>query len=79
MREGGEGGDDRNGARRTSADVPEALHAVHTRRLQPAVAQHLDDLRIFLSLLLEHEFSLLVVGLVLPPAPVLTTLFFLSR
>lgn len=59
----------------TSTDVSEPADSVHTLSLQPAVAQHLYDLRILLTVLLEHEFTLLVVGFVLSPAPVLATLF----
>ena len=40
--------------------------------------EHLDDLSIFLTLLLEGEFALLVVVLVLAPTSVLASLFFMS-
>ena len=60
---------------RTAADVAQPADAVHAVRLEAAVAQHLQDLRILLAVLLEHKLALNVVGLVLSPAPVLATLF----
>lgn len=48
--------------------------AVEALSLQTSVSEHLDDLGVFLALLLEDEFALLVVVLVLTPTPVLTTL-----
>lgn len=60
--------------KRTAADVAQPADAVHAVRLEAAVTQHLQDLRILLAVLLEDELSLDVVGLVLSPAPVLATL-----
>ena len=57
-----------------AADVGKAAGAVEALRLQAAVAQHLDDLRVLLALLLEDELALLVVVLVLATAPVLAAL-----
>jgi hypothetical protein len=58
--------------------VSEAAGAVETLRFQAAVAQHLDDLRVLLALLLEGELALLVIVLVLAPTSVLASLRFLS-
>jgi len=41
---------------------------------QATVSKHLDDLGVFLALLLKRQLSLLVVILVLPPSTVLATL-----
>lgn len=57
-----------------STDMGEAARAVEALRFQTAVAQHLDDLGVFLPFLLEHELALLVVVFVLATTPVLTTL-----
>jgi hypothetical protein len=61
-----------------AADMCEAARAVEALGLETAVAEHLDDLGILLALLLEDELALLVVVLVLTPAPVLTTLLCVS-
>lgn len=58
-----------------ATDVGKSLLAVEAESLQTAVAEHLHDLRILLALLLENEFTLLVVVLVLSTATVLTALF----
>jgi hypothetical protein len=52
----------------------ETARAVEALCLQTAVAEHLDDLGIFLALLLEDEFALLVVVLVLTTASILAAL-----
>jgi hypothetical protein len=57
-----------------AADMCEAARAVEALGLETAVSEHLDDLGVFLALLLEDELPLLVVVLVLTPTPVLTTL-----
>ena len=57
-----------------ATDMRETTCAVEALRLQTSVAEHLDDLRVFLALLLEDELALLVVVLVLSTSPVLTTL-----
>lgn len=54
----------------------EAAGAIEALGLESAVAEHLDDLSIFLALLFEDEFALLVVVLVLTTASVLATLFY---
>ncbi len=48
--------------------------AVEALGLQTAVAEHLDDLGVFLAFLLEDELALLVVILVLTPTSILATL-----
>ena len=53
----------------------QSLLAVETLCVQPAVAQHLEDLSVFLAFLLEGQLSLLVVVFVLASTPILTTLF----
>lgn len=57
-----------------ASDVCQSLLAVEAHGLETAVAQHLDDLRVFLTLLLEDQFALLVVVLVLAATAILTTL-----
>jgi len=52
----------------------ETAGAVETLGFQAAVSEHLDDLGVFLALLFEDEFALLVVVLVLTPTSVLATL-----
>lgn len=74
----GGGGRGAGRGRRTAADVAQPADAVHAMRLEATVAQHLQDLRILLAVLLEDELSLNVVGLVLSPAPVLAALFIVS-
>jgi hypothetical protein len=61
-----------------AANVCKAARAVEALGLETAVAEHLDDLGILLALLLEDKLALLVVVLVLTPAPVLTTLLCVS-
>lgn len=48
-----------------AADMGKAKRAVKALCLQSAVAQHLDYLCVLLTVFLEHEFSLLIVVLVL--------------
>jgi hypothetical protein len=55
--------------------VCEALAAVETQRFETAVAQHLDDLGVFLTLLLERQLAALVVILLRSSSAVLATLF----
>lgn len=55
----------------------EAARAVKALCLETSVSKHLDDLGIFLALLFEDEFALLVVVLVLTPTSVLATLLYL--
>jgi hypothetical protein len=57
-----------------AADMCEAARAVETLGFETTVSEHLDDLGVFLALLLEDKLALLVVVLVLTPTPVLTTL-----
>jgi len=48
--------------------------AVKALCLEASVAQHLDNLRVLLALLLEHELAFLIVVLVLTPTSVLAAL-----
>jgi hypothetical protein len=57
-----------------AADMGETARAVEALGFKTSVSEHLDDLSVFLALLLEDELALLVVVLVLTPTPVLTTL-----
>jgi hypothetical protein len=59
--------------------VRQALLAIKTLSLEASVAQHFHDLGVFLAILLEYEFALLVVVFVLSTTPVLTTLFFFEK
>lgn len=52
----------------------ESASAVEALGLESTVPEHLNDLRVLLALLLEHELALLVVVLVLTPTSILTTL-----
>jgi hypothetical protein len=52
----------------------ETASAVEALGFQTAISEHLDDLSVFLALLFEDEFALLVVVLVLTPTSVLATL-----
>jgi hypothetical protein len=56
-----------------SSNVCQPLLAIEAESLETAVTQHLHDLGVFLSFLLERELTLFVVVLVLSPPPVLTT------
>jgi len=57
-----------------STNVAQALDAIETHRLQPAIAKHLCHLGVLLPVLLEDQFSLLSLILILSPSPVLTSL-----
>ena len=52
----------------------ETLLAVEAHGLQTAIAQHLGDLRVLLTIFTENKLALVVVVLVLSTSPVLTTL-----
>lgn len=58
-----------------ATNVCQTLLTVEAKSLQTAVTQHLHDLRILLAFLLEDEFALLVVVLVLTTSAVLTALY----
>jgi len=60
-----------------SSDVAKPLDSVEAHRLQTAVPQHFDHLSIFLSVLLEHQLSLLRLILVLSTSPILSSLSFI--
>jgi hypothetical protein len=55
--------------------VGEALAAVETHSLEATVAEHLYDLGVLLAILLEGEFTTLVVVLLGTPSAVLAALF----
>jgi hypothetical protein len=57
-----------------AANMCKTARAIEALGFQASVSEHLDDLGVFLALLLEDELALLVVVLVLTPTPVLTTL-----
>lgn len=57
-----------------ATNVGQALLAIEAESLQTTVAEHLDDLRVLLTVLLEDELALLVVVLVLTTTTVLTAL-----
>jgi len=59
-----------------AADVCEALFAVEAESFETAVAEHFDDLRVFLAFLFEGQFALLVVILVLSTTSIFTTFSF---
>merc|ERR1719399_425283 len=56
-----------------AADVAEALDPINALRVKAAVAQHPQDLRVLLPVLLEDELALVVV-VVFPAAAVLPAL-----
>jgi hypothetical protein len=56
--------------------VGETLAAVETESLKTSVAQHLDDLGVFLAVLLEGQLSTLVIVLLGTSSAVLATLLF---
>jgi hypothetical protein len=60
-----------------AANMCEAALAVEALGFEAAVSEHLDDLGVFLAFLLEDEFALLVVVLVLAAAPILAALWLL--
>lgn len=55
--------------------VCQSLLSIEALSLQPAVAQHLDDLRVFLSVLTEHQLTLVVLVLVLPSSAIFSSLW----
>jgi hypothetical protein len=55
-------------------DMGEALLAVEAERFEAAVAEHLEDLGIFLAFFFEGQLALLVVVFVLATTPVFTSL-----
>mmetsp|Transcript_6490 Transcript_6490/g.16711 ORF Transcript_6490/g.16711 Transcript_6490/m.16711 type:complete len:242 (+) Transcript_6490:16-741(+) len=61
-----------------AADVCKPLDAVDALGVQAAVSEHPDDLRVLLAILLEDKLALLL-SLVLPPPPVLSSLSFVLR
>lgn len=60
-------------------DVGQPLLAVKALRLQPAVAQHLYYLCVFLAILLEDQLALVVVVLVLAATTILAALSLILR
>ncbi len=62
-----------------AADVAEALGAVDAHGFAAAVAEHPEDLGVLLSILLENQLALLIVGLVLSPLSVLASFSFVLR
>ena len=58
-----------------TADVGEALLAVEAERLEAAIAEHLEHLRVLLALFLERQLALFVVVFVLAATPVFTSLY----
>lgn len=62
-----------------ATDVTEPLHTVEAHRLQPAVAQHFRDLCVLLLILLEDQFALLRLVLVLTATTVFTSLSLVLR
>ena len=54
--------------------MTETLDPVEAHGLEAAVAEHLGDLGVLLPVLLEDQFSLLSLILILSPSPVLTSL-----
>mmetsp|Transcript_16092 Transcript_16092/g.41353 ORF Transcript_16092/g.41353 Transcript_16092/m.41353 type:complete len:231 (+) Transcript_16092:141-833(+) len=61
------------------ADVAETLDAVEAHRVAAPVAEHFRDLRVFLAFLLENEFALIVLVVVLSSPSVLPSLSFVLR
>jgi hypothetical protein len=55
--------------------VGETLAAVEAEGFQPSVAQHLDDLGVFLAVLLERQLSALVIVLLGTSSAILAALF----
>lgn len=62
-----------------ATDVTEPLHTVEAHRLQSAVAQHFRDLCVLLLILLEDQFALLRLVLVLTATTVFTSLSLVLR
>jgi hypothetical protein len=55
-----------------ATDMCQSDGSVKALCLKAAVAQHLDDLCILLTVLLKHQLALLVVVLILSTSPILT-------
>jgi hypothetical protein len=64
---------------KTSTYVCETLAAVEAHSLESAVAKHLDDLGVFLAVLLEGQLSALVIVLLGSSSAVLAALFCAKR
>jgi len=59
-----------------AANMCKTTSAVETLGFQTSVSEHLDDLGVFLAFLLEDEFALFIVVLVLTPTSVLASLYY---
>jgi len=62
-----------------AADVSQPRHTIEAEAFAAAVAQHLHDLRVFLSILLEFQFAFAFLSVALSSSSVLATLSCLSR
>jgi len=62
-----------------TTDMAETLDVVDAHSFASAITEHTKDLSVLLAIFLEDELSLLIIGLVLSPLPVLTSLTLVLR
>jgi len=58
-----------------AADMSQSFLAIEAKGFKATIAEHLEDLCVFLTFFFEGEFTLLVIVLVLSTTPVLSSLY----